>query len=63
MLKPELSRHAWVFWTYPWEPLQSGDHRILVRAIDGTGQPQPSTEQPPFPDGSSGIHEVIVTVQ
>ena len=61
-LEPSLSPHAWVLWTIEWEPLRPGDHRILVRAIDGTGKLQSSTEQEPFPDGASGLHEVIVTV-
>ena len=62
MLKPPLSSNAWVFWTYEWEPHRQGDHRMLVRAIDGTGQLQSSTDHAPFPNGASGIHEVIVTV-
>ena len=61
-LKSSLSPHAWVFWTFEWEPQRKGDHRMLVRAIDGTGEIQSSTEQAPFPNGASGIHEVIVTV-
>ena len=62
-LKPELSPYAWVFWSYVWEPTREGDHRILARATDGTGQRQTATEQTPFPDGASGIQEVIVTVE
>ncbi len=61
-LTTSLSPYAWVFWTYQWEPLRRGDHRILVRATDGTGHLQSSTEQAPFPDGASGMHEVVVTV-
>ena len=61
-LKPSMSPYAWVFWLYHWKPHRPGDHRILVRATDGTGQLQSSIEQAPFPDGASGIHEVIVTV-
>ena len=61
-LIPSLSPYAWVFWAYQWEPHRFGDHRILVRATDGSGQLQTSIEQAPFPNGASGIHEVIVTV-
>ena len=61
-LKSPLSPYAWIFWTYNWNPHQQGDHRIVVRAIDGTGQLQSSTEQAPFPNGASGLHEVIVGV-
>ena len=62
-LMPELSPYAWVFWKYSWEPHRPGDHRILVRATDSTGQHQTATEQEPFPDGASGRQEVIVTVE
>ena len=61
-LKPALSPYSWIFWTHEWEPRQPGDHRILARATDGTGQLQISTEQAPFPNGASGLQEVIVTV-
>ena len=61
--KPRIDGdYAWIFWTYQWEPYVLGDHRILARAIDGTGQLQSSTEQKPFPGGAAGIQEVIVTV-
>ena len=62
-LMPELSPYAWVFWKYRWTPDTPGDHRILVRAIDGTGERQTNIKQKPFPDGASGIQEVIVTVE
>lgn len=61
-LASPLSPYSWVMWHYPWIPQPPGDHRILVRATDETGQQQSSIEQSPFPDGASGMHEVIVTV-
>lgn len=63
ILKPELSPYAWVFWSYVWEPIMTGDYRILARTTDGTGQLQSATEQGPFPDGATGIQEVIVAVE
>jgi len=62
ILAPPLSQHSWVMWRYPWEPERPGDHRILARATDGTGEQQSPQEDPPFPDGASGMQEVIVSV-
>lgn len=62
ILAPPLSRHSWVMWSYPWKPQRPGDHRILARATDGTGKQQSTREHPPFPDGASGMQEVIVPV-
>ncbi|MDE3036194.1 MAG: hypothetical protein KGJ14_09505 [Nitrospirota bacterium] len=61
-LEPELSPYAWRFWAYRWQPAKPGRYSLLVRATDGTGQLQASTEQAPFPDGAAGWHEVTVTV-
>ncbi len=61
-LMPELSPYAWVFWKHAWEPSTAGDHRLLVRATDGTEERQTSIAQEPFPDGAAGLQEVIVTV-
>ncbi len=61
-MAPPLSRHSWVMWTYEWKPARRGDFRILARATDGTGERQSTQEHPPFPDGSSGIQEVIVSM-
>jgi len=57
-----LSPPSWVMWKYSRVPRRHGDQRILVRATDGTGQQQSTIEQPPFPDGASGMQEVIVSV-
>ena len=62
-LEPTLSPYAWVFWSSSWEPRFAGDYRILARATDGTGELQSSTEQAPFPDGATGLQEVIVSVE
>jgi len=61
-LAQALSPYSWVLWTYPWEPSRPGDHRILVRATDGTGALQPALEHGPFPNGASGIPETIVSI-
>lgn len=61
-LAPPLSPYSWVMWSYPWEPRHLGDHRILARATDGMGEQQSAQEHPPFPDGASGMQEVIISV-
>ena len=61
-LAPPLSHYSWVMWTYPWEPTRPGDYHILARATDGTGKQQSTQEHPPFPNGASGIQEVIVSI-
>lgn len=61
-LEPELSPSAWRFWTYRWHPRQPGRYTVMVRAKDGAGKLQASTEQAPFPDGAAGLHAITVTL-
>lgn len=61
-MEPELSPSAWRFWTYRCQPQKPGRHTVTVRAKDGAGRLQASTEQTPFPDGAAGLHEITVTV-
>jgi len=61
-LSPAQSPYSWVFWSFPWEITQKGDHRISARATDGTGSMQTLLEEKPFPAGAAGLHEVIVGV-
>lgn len=39
-----------------------GRHTLEVRATDGTGATQPEDRAPPFPDGATGWHSVVVSV-
>src|SRR5450755_2966314 len=39
---PNLPR-AWVRWDFPWRPAGPGNHTLLARATDRTGQTQPPT--------------------
>jgi DMSO/TMAO reductase YedYZ molybdopterin-dependent catalytic subunit len=61
-LLPSLGPSTWVFWQYAWQPAQSGAATLMVRAIDGTGQPQTDRRVDPFPNGSSGYHSIQVRV-
>ncbi|HEX5534284.1 MAG TPA: molybdopterin-dependent oxidoreductase [Actinomycetales bacterium] len=52
---------TWRQWWFPWDAAP-GEHRLTVRAVDGTGQLQTSRQAPPAPDGASGWHTRSVTV-
>ncbi|HUE75429.1 MAG TPA: molybdopterin-dependent oxidoreductase [Chloroflexota bacterium] len=60
-LKPPLGQNSWVLWAIPWKV--DGDRAtIQARAIDGTGEPQTAEVNPPFPDGSTGLHTITIRV-
>ena len=61
-LGPDVGVDYWRQWYLPWDA-EPGRHSLRVRATDRTGAPQVSTRATPFPNGSSGIQEVIVFVQ
>ena len=49
---------AWRMWQHEYE--QSGNHEVVVRAVDGTGTVQPRTEQESFPEGATGwVRETV----
>ena len=60
-LAAEHSADTWRQWVWPWEATP-GRHTLEVRATDGTGATQPEDRAPPFPDGATGWHSVVVTV-
>lgn len=60
VLDRPLSRLTWVRWRYDWQNPPAGDHKIIVRAIDGNGEEQTAQPAPPHPDGASGWHKVHV---
>jgi DMSO/TMAO reductase YedYZ molybdopterin-dependent catalytic subunit len=61
-LRPPPSNLTWVLWTFNWSPPGSGSYRILIRAIDGAGNPQEIGSAPPFPDGSAGYDSITLLV-
>ena len=61
MLRPVPSVNTWVQWRYDWAAIP-GSHTLRVRATDGTGATQPEERTPPFPDGATGWHSVVVTI-
>ncbi|WP_443047954.1 molybdopterin-dependent oxidoreductase [Streptomyces sp. H39-S7] len=58
----EDTADTWRQWSYPWDA-KPGSHRIEVRATDRTGQTQTEDRQGTVPNGSTGWHSVVVTVE
>ena len=61
-IDPPLSSDAWALWRYDWKVSGLGVHRLVVRATDGRGRLQTSEDSPGFPDGTTGLHAVVVDV-
>jgi DMSO/TMAO reductase YedYZ molybdopterin-dependent catalytic subunit len=61
-LKPPKSPYSWVLWAYMWTPTTMGNQTIIVRATDGSGQLQDSTQNQPFPNGATGYNLMQVNV-
>ena len=60
-LGPDGGIQYWRQWKYAWQAT-SGQHNLECRIIDGSGAQQIETRAAPFPDGSSGLQSVVVTV-
>ncbi len=58
---PDPSR-VWAFWKYVWKNPPHGRHTLKVRATDGRGNVQTSSERGEWPDGATGYHSIDVTV-
>ncbi len=55
-----LGDNAWRQWRLDWTPT-SGDHRVRVRATDGTGTTQTEERTQPAPNGASGWHTIAIS--
>jgi hypothetical protein len=60
-LDPPISQFTWRMWRASWQP-RRGPFTLMVRAADGNGAIQDARPANSFPDGSSGLHTVRVTV-
>lgn len=60
-LSTPISDATWVQWRFDWDAV-AGDHRVRVRATDGTGTTQREAPSRPDPDGARGWHEVEFSV-
>ncbi|MFG3078311.1 sulfite oxidase [Streptomyces sp. NPDC048225] len=61
-LAAEDTRDTWRQWSLPWRATKGG-HTLTVRATDRTGQTQTQHRTRTVPDGASGWHSVVVTVE
>ncbi|MFI6626069.1 sulfite oxidase [Streptomyces sp. NPDC050528] len=60
-LAAEDTRDTWRQWSFPWQATKGG-HTLTVRATDRTGALQTAHRAQTIPDGASGRHSVVVTV-
>jgi DMSO/TMAO reductase YedYZ molybdopterin-dependent catalytic subunit len=60
-LADALSTDTWRQWVYHWGATP-GQHRLRVRATDGSGAVQDGHDQPPGPSGATGYHTINVNV-
>ncbi|WP_406124048.1 sulfite oxidase [Streptomyces sp. NBC_00989] len=60
-LAAEDTRDTWRQWSFPWQATRGG-HTLTVRATDRTGAVQTDKRTKTIPDGVSGRHSVVVTV-
>ncbi|WP_250400871.1 molybdopterin-dependent oxidoreductase [Streptomyces cellostaticus] len=61
-LATEDSRDTWRQWSFPWQATKGG-HTLTVRATDRSGRVQTDRRTRTVPDGASGRHSVVVTVE
>ncbi|MEU6547715.1 molybdopterin-dependent oxidoreductase [Streptomyces sp. NPDC046859] len=60
-LATEDTLDTWRQWSFPWQATR-GSHTLTVRATDRTGTVQTDHRTRTIPDGASGWHSVVVTV-
>ncbi|MGY4923339.1 molybdopterin-dependent oxidoreductase [Streptomyces sp. 900105755] len=61
-LAAEDTHDTWRQWSLPWKATKGG-HTLTVRATDRTGTVQTDKRIRTIPDGASGWHSVVVTVE
>jgi DMSO/TMAO reductase YedYZ molybdopterin-dependent catalytic subunit len=59
MLGPSAGNDYWRQWYFPWQA-EAGSHNLSCRVVDGMGNTQSDARMNPFPEGSSGIQQLIV---
>jgi len=61
-LATEASLDTWRQWSFRWDATP-GSHQLTVRATDATGQVQTAERVDTIPDGATGQHSILVTVE
>ncbi|MCB0906896.1 MAG: molybdopterin-dependent oxidoreductase [Nocardioidaceae bacterium] len=60
-LGPDVGIDYWRQWFFRW-PAEPGQHTLASRATTVDGEVQTERRASPFPDGSSGVQQVVVNV-
>jgi DMSO/TMAO reductase YedYZ molybdopterin-dependent catalytic subunit len=60
-LSTDVAGTLWRQWAVDWKP-KPGTYRVSVRATDAKGRAQDTQRRPVFPSGSTGLHQVKVTI-
>lgn len=61
-LAPVIGPDTWRQWVWKWDA-KPGRHKLEVRATDHEGKKQSKKRQPPFPNGATGWHSVVVNTK
>ena len=61
-VKPAIANNTWALWAYDWRPSASGAYTVYVRATDGSGAVQTSSQTPTFPNGATGYAMATIGV-
>ena len=61
-LGPQVTDDYWRQWYFAWDA-SPGQHFLAVRATNKDGDVQTDVRMAPFPEGSSGLQEISVTVE
>lgn len=60
-LGPDGGNAYWRQWFLRWDA-EPGSHSVSARVLSTSGRPQTADRAEPFPEGASGLHELLVTV-
>ncbi|MCI0662683.1 MAG: molybdopterin-dependent oxidoreductase [Acidobacteria bacterium] len=61
-INSERFPNAWATWEYLWQPEKKGEQILTARVRDASGERQINSYSGSFPSGSTGYHQVIVSV-
>lgn len=54
------STDTWRQWVVAWTPPAAGTYTLRVRAVDGAGKAQSTIDEPPYPEGATGLDTITV---
>jgi sulfane dehydrogenase subunit SoxC len=57
-LEESVGEHAWVGWSFVWEPSEPGDYQLCARATDASGKSQPVDAADAWNQGGYGVNAV-----